>query len=169
MPKSEVFRINYYVGSVLAQGGNVWIEDSKIVFSPTSSIDRAMGAKDVLIPFSEIQDLDFKGELMRTFLVKTAVRTHKFEGNHAKKIWELLEKSLAENKTSASPVSSLPRDHRCDQCNTPLEPCFSFCPSCAAPIKTKCTSCRHAIMPHWAACAYCGWKFSPHPAAGESK
>jgi ATP-dependent Clp protease ATP-binding subunit ClpB len=65
MPKSPIFRINHYVGAVLAQGGNIWLDDSMIVFSPTSAIDRAMGAKDVHIPFQNIQHMEFKGELLR--------------------------------------------------------------------------------------------------------
>jgi len=182
MPKSEIFRVNYYVAGMLAQGGNVWLDDSKIVFSPTSALDRAMGAKDVEIPFQQIHGLAFKGDLLRTFIIQTTDRKHKFEGRQAKKVWELLDRALiiegilpalpavptpapAPAAAAAAPApvpkqTSLLALLTCDRCAKPLEPGYSFCPSCGTRVKSVCSSCRRAIVPTWAACAWCGWKFS---------
>jgi hypothetical protein len=157
-----IFRINHYVGAVLAQGGNIWLDDSMIVFSPTSAIDRAMGAKDVHIPFQNIQHMEFKGELLRTFLIRTEDKTHKFEGSQAKSVWDLLEKAVHVKTTEpAAHAKAAPaRALACEHCHKPLEAGFSFCPACATRIKAGCPSCHRAAAPGWSACAFCGWKFS---------
>lgn len=179
MPKSEIFRLNYYVGAILAQGGNVWIENSKIVFSPTSAIERAMGAKDVEIPFPDINEIVFKGDLMRSFNVVTKNKTHKFEGSQAKKVWEILDQLVKPKSKPAAvvvipnpapavvptsapqrPAAPVSSRHACEGCRKELEPCYAFCPYCALPVKTKCSSCRRAVNPQWIACAFCGWKFA---------
>jgi len=116
-PAVSMYRINYYVGSVLAQGGNIWVDESKIVFSPTSAIDRAMGAKDVHIPFKDIRSRDFRGDIRRMFTITTADRTHKFEGSNAKNVWDLLDKAL-------------PPARACAKCAEPLQVRFRFCPMC---------------------------------------
>lgn len=163
MAKSAIFRINYYVGAVLAQGGNVWLDDSMLVFSPTSAIDRAMGAKDVQIPFDHIEHKEFKGELVRTFVIRTKEKTHKFEGSQAKPVWDLLEKATQHKTGSLSPAAvpkSSARSLICDHCGKALEPGFGFCPACATRVKAGCPSCHRAVSVQWMACAYCGWKFS---------
>jgi predicted RNA-binding Zn-ribbon protein involved in translation (DUF1610 family) len=188
MPKSEIFRVNYFVAGMLAQGGNVWLDDSKIVFSPTSALDRAMGAKDVEIPFPQIHGLAFKGDLLRTFIIQTTDRHHKFEGSQAKKVWELLNRALkidgilpalpAVQTPAPAPAppaapALAPRQTplfsplTCDHCAKPLEPGYSFCPSCGTRVKSVCSSCRRAIVSTWAACAWCGWKFSPSGGQGK--
>lgn len=161
MPASEIFRVNYYVNGLLAQGGNLWIDGAKIVFSPTSALDRAMGAKDVEILFPQIESLSFAGNLSRAFNVKTAEKIHKFEGSNARKVWETLEKALP-NKGVLPPPSVQPKTAAgfcCDQCSGALQPGFLYCPRCAARVKSLCTSCKKSVDPHWSACAFCGWKF----------
>jgi RNA polymerase subunit RPABC4/transcription elongation factor Spt4 len=172
MPSNETFHLNYYIGAVLAQGGNLSLSDSKIIFSPTSPIDRAMGATDVEIPFHEIQEVEFKGEMMRAFHVRTVEKIHKFQGSQAKSAWERLEKSLkakessvavsvpASNPAPASPPVSASNSLNCDRCKSALLPGFSFCPSCGATAKSSCSSCHKAILSHWSHCAFCGWKFA---------
>jgi hypothetical protein len=179
MPANEIFRLNYYVSGLLAQGGNLWIDDSKIVFSPTSALDRAMGAKNVEIAFQQIRSLDFAGALSRSFNVSTAEKVHKFEGGQAKKVWEVLEKVLPKAGTGAAvikpvvafiPPASVPAPAKstngfcCGTCSKPLQPGYCYCPHCATPIKSICKSCRRTIDPGWAACAFCGWKFASNHA-----
>jgi hypothetical protein len=185
MAKSEIFRVNYYIGPLLAQGGNIWIDDSKVIFSPTSALDRAMGAGDIEIPFQHISDLVFKGDLLRTFNIKTPEKTHKFEGSQAKKVWALLDQSLKATGSRSSAPASIPASSPattpplantaksvptqtippvsmgCDQCAKPLYPGYSFCPFCGTRIKSVCSSCRRAIVLTWSVCAWCGWKFTP--------
>jgi len=167
MQVAEIYRLNYYVGALLAQGGNLWFEGSKIVFSPTSALDRAMGARNVEIAFQQIREMEYKGELSRTFILKTDDRIHKFEGAQAKKVWEILQKALPNGKETASEgpdknVAHLPKSSpvlACDQCSKRLEPGYSFCPHCGNRLKSACTSCHRSVDPAWSACAFCGWKF----------
>ncbi|MCG3205538.1 MAG: hypothetical protein KCHDKBKB_02260 [Elusimicrobia bacterium] len=184
--KTEVFRINHYVGGLLAQGGNIWLEGSKIMFSPTSALDRAMGAKDLEIPFQKIRGVEFKGDLLRAFSITTIDQTHKFEGTQARKVWEILDRSLKSNSSSSSihsastgrptpastsstlntPTSS---SFTCHQCSKTLEPGFSFCPSCGTRPKSMCSSCHKTVSPSWIICAFCGWKFSSGTSGGLNK
>jgi len=173
MSTPEVFRVNYFVGAMLAQGGNLWVEDSKIIFAPTSAIDRAMGAKNVEIPFDKIKTVSYNGSLSRTFHVLTEEKTHKFEGGQVKKFWENLVKLLPNREvvrtngvaptvkppTPATPVPPNGLAFACENCRKELQPYFSFCPNCATRIKSICSSCHKAIHPGWSACAHCGWKF----------
>ncbi len=173
MPSPEVFRLNYYVSGLLAQGGNVWLEDSKLIFSPTSALDRAMGAKNVEILFSHVRGMNYGGALTRSFSLSTDGKVHKFEGSQAKRVCELLEKVLPKNGAApvkitvipASPPSApSPVKHAsgfsCMQCQTSLQPGFCYCPHCGTAIKSICKSCRRTIDPNWSVCAFCGWKFS---------
>jgi hypothetical protein len=171
-----IFRINYYVAGMLAQGGKIWLDGSKICFSPTSAIDRAMGAQDVYIPFETIKRVDYTGVLSRAFKVITEGRTHKFEGGDAKSFYELLEQAMpnkellsAHSAPAASGPAPAPANGNtvvpkastglvCDHCSKNLHPSFSFCPHCGTRIKTVCISCTRAMEPHWAACAFCGRK-----------
>lgn len=169
MPVAEIFRVNYYVGALLAQGGNLWIDGSKIIFSPTSTLDRAMGAEDVQIPFQHIRAVDYAGALSRSFNIKTDEKIHKFEGAQARKFWDLLEKVLP-NKELMAPLGAVQKRSDvlvkpltslvCDRCTKPLQSGYSFCPHCGTRPKSACSSCRRTIDLSWAVCAFCGWKFT---------
>lgn len=165
MPVAEMFRVNYFVGALLAQGGNLWLEESKLVFSPTSAIDRAMGAENVEIPFQSIRGVEYSGVLSRSFNIKTDDKIHKFEGGQAKKVWELLDKVLGQkglaSTTSAKPTTALV----CNQCEQSLQPGYSFCPGCGGRLKSTCQACHKAIGPSWVACAFCGAKFNSNAGA----
>lgn len=135
MPKSEIFRLNYYVGAVLAQGGNMWFDESKIVFSPTSVLDRALGAADVEIPFPKIKGLEFKGDLTKFFHVKTDDKVHRFHGSQAEKAWGVLTKTLEAKGLQTQTLVSVPSKKptakaACAFCSGKLEPDFIFCPRC---------------------------------------
>jgi len=162
--KPQKLRINYYVGSMLAQGGDVWLENSKIRFSPTSALDKAMGAKDIEIPFNEIRILEHRGDLQRTINVKTDKKVHKFEGSNARKLTEMLEKSL---KTAGLlPKIQIEGDVisgsllHCAQCTRSLKSDYAFCPFCATEAKANCPSCHRHLESGWVACATCGMKIN---------
>ncbi len=161
MPAVEMFRVNYFVGALLAQGGNLWLDETQLVFFPTSAIDRAMGAQNVEIPFKNIRAVDYSGALSRSFSIKTDDKIHKFEGGQAKKVWELLDKALSvqTGATNGSALKSKPT-LACSQCDQPLMPGYSFCPHCGIRLKPVCQSCHKFIDLNWVACAFCGWKFS---------
>lgn len=133
MPKSEIFRLNYYVGAVLAQGGNTWFDESKIVFSPSSAIDRAFGASDIEIPFTQIKGVKYNGGIMGSILIKTEDKLHKFQGRQAKNAWEALSTSLKERgmKPMGKPETTA---QTCQKCSGRLEPNFLFCPFCGVRI-----------------------------------
>lgn len=164
MVTAEKIRVNYFVGGGLALGGDLWLEASKLVFSPTGAIDRAMGAKEVEIPFEDIKGLEYTGSLSRSFHVKTDKKVHKFEGAQAKRAWEALEKALP-NKELITLVT-LPTSNgsknghalSCDQCKSVLQPGYSFCPNCSSRVKSACNGCHKTVDPVWSACAFCGWK-----------
>ena len=167
MSTNEKFRVNYYVSGLLAQGGELWIDASKIVFSPTSALDRAMGAKTLEIPFEHVVGMNYTGALSRFFLINTGEKVHKFEGGMTKRVWEVLEKALpkkamvtpATPQHKPAPITAPAKPTTgltCVQCAKPLQPYYSFCPHCAARIKTNCPSCQKAIDPSWMACAFCG-------------
>lgn len=171
MPNEQKLRLNYFVGAALAQGGEVRLDGTKIVFFPTSALDRAMGAKEVEIPYQQIRALEHKGELLRTFNIKTDQKVYKFEGSQAKKLAELLEKNLKESgfmdniqfdKKSAAPspqaAPSWAGLSPCKNCSKSLKPDYAFCPSCATPVKPVCKSCHRATEKDWVVCAYCGQK-----------
>lgn len=176
MAVNEIFRVNYYVSGMLAQGGNLWLDTAKICFSPTSALDRALGAKNVDIPFLQIQNISQPGTLSRTIQITVPGKVHRFEGGQAKRIWELLEKVLP-NKGVMAPLGSQPAasaapaprpaaspSHTgslaCDHCSKPIQPGYNFCPHCASRLKAVCLSCSKSVDPTWAACAYCGRRIS---------
>ncbi len=182
MPTLEKFHVNYFVSGLLAQGGELSIVDEKIVFSPTSAIDRAFGATDVEIPLNKIIGVDYIGALSRAFYVRTSDRVHKFEGGQTKTFWDRLEKVLPATaarpllsggaSTAAPKAKVVPAPaaaHHglsCAHCSKALQPGFTHCPHCATPIKSGCVGCHRVVDPQWAACAYCGWKIAAsHSAA----
>jgi hypothetical protein len=146
MPDKENLRVNYYVGSVLAQGGEVRLEGGKIIFSPTSSIDRAMGAKEVEIPFQKIRGVEHKGEFLRTFTIKTEEKTHKFEGSQARKLAELLEKELKNQGL----IANIPFEKTTDNLNLKVKP--------QAPTEKPCIQCKKSLKPEFFFCPFCGIK-----------
>ena len=170
MPNVLKLRVNYYVGAMLAQGGEVWLDPSKIIFSPTSALDKAMGAKDIEIPFTEIRSMAHKGDLLRVFIIKTDQKTHKFEGSQAKRLADLVESALKEKGLMKNVIfekketglnggsDSYPSATLCHQCSSLLKPEYAFCPYCGTSIKPACPSCHRMTQTDWAACAYCGSK-----------
>jgi len=174
MSEQDKMRINYYVGAVLAQGGEVHLGNNQIIFSPTSALDRALGASDISIDFKDVQGVEYKGELSKTLRVKTGDRVHRFMGSQASKLAALLEEDLKrqgfafskdadertsskENVTPSAVVSQVVL--KCSRCDKALRSDFVFCPYCQAPVRDICSVCRHAIEADWSACAFCGHKF----------
>ena len=158
--QTEKIRVNYYVGAMLAQGGEAQILDSKIVFSPTSALDRAMGAKDVEISFGDIRTLKQSGELSRTFQIGTIQKVHKFEGSQVRRFAENLAVTLKKQDLMAKIQfeidDGLLSQTRCTQCAKTLKDDYVFCPHCGSAAKSACKSCRRIIQDDWATCAYCG-------------
>lgn len=174
MSEQHKMRINYYVGAILAQGGEVHLENNKIVFSPTSALDRALGASDISIDFKDVQGIEYKGDLSKTLRVKTEDRIHRFMGSQASKLAALLEEDLKrhgitfstsadenkgskENATPSAVVSQIVL--KCSRCDKSLRSDFAFCPYCQAPVRDICSVCRHATETDWKACAFCGHEF----------
>src|SRR4026209_1995967 len=94
MASTEIFHVNYYTGGMLAYGGNLWVDGDAVHFSPTGSLDRAMGAKDFQISFHQIRGLQVGGALSQSFTIQTDEKVHKFQGSQAKRAWAQLEKMI---------------------------------------------------------------------------
>src|SRR5258708_1592387 len=122
MPNAQKFHLNYYVGAMLAQGGDMWLDGTKIIFSPTISIDRALAATDVEIHLDKIKEAEYKGDVRRWFHVQTTDKVHKFQGTQAKEAWDYLKKVLRVKTPSVNTnKSTVGGTLACHECAKPIE------------------------------------------------
>lgn len=175
MTPSDALRVNYYVGAVLAQGGEVRFEEEKLVFCPTGALDRAMGAKDVEVQFIDIRWVNYNGDLSRLLRVKTDKKIHKFAGSQARQLGLNLKSVLGsrnpdimfevgeEAKASAPPPRSptpTKTPENCKGCGKPVRLDFAFCPYCKTSLRPTCPSCMTATESDWIVCAFCAHQLS---------
>lgn len=179
------FKVTYYVGVMLAQGGVLMIRDNGVLFAPRA-LERAMGAVDISIPFDEIKMAEVSGTITESLLVRTSQKVHRFVGSDLYKILDVINSSLQAYKQfkASQPKSAqetgkgaetgseikpeLARGEspdsgqkpasqgRCPSCLKPVRTDFNFCPFCKAPIKNVCPSCRQRLESDWKFCAFCG-------------
>src|SRR5262245_37000083 len=72
MGNAKLFQVNYYVGRMLAEAGELLVGESDLRFVPTGVIEKIMGSKGIVIPFSEIIAYEYTGGLARTVRVQTS-------------------------------------------------------------------------------------------------
>ena len=175
------FKVTYYVGVMLAQGGLLIIKDDCILFAPRA-LERAMGAQDVTIPFQNVRMAEVTGTITESLQIKTKERVHRFVGSDLYKILDLINAALQEYQRnpppSQAPAAQEPATKtaqaaaedassrngaakpvafgQCPSCFKPSKPHFNFCPFCKSAIKTVCAVCRQALEPGWKFCAACG-------------
>lgn len=166
-------KVNYYTGRLLAQSGILYLREHDLLFRPKSTIDRAMGAKDVSIPLEKITWTEMKGTLIKTLYVHTDNTEHRIVGSgidHLKQRLDEVLKNARMNSVPASParhnavplpsknetLSPVDAKDLCPSCNSPIEEIFKYCPFCQTPLKRLCPKCNEIVRNRWKACAQCG-------------
>lgn len=174
----QEFKVTYYVGLMLAQGGSLVIKEDCLLFAPRS-IERAMGAVDVTIPYDRIKLAEVTGTITETLVVRTAEKPHKFVGGDLYKIADTINAALeayqqrrpagptvsqplpaSTNHASAVPVEKKetpprPASNLCPACQQAVETGFNFCPSCQASLRKSCPACHRPANPGWKFCPAC--------------
>ena len=172
------FKVTYYVGVMLAQGGILKIMDDHLLFVPRN-IEKAMGATDVEIPYDQIKMVEVTGTITEFLMVRTAPKAHKFVGGDLQKVCDRITEALNHHKPSHSAgdrsSDSVPKESRqelekriqaqsektgsissCPSCFKVLKTDYNFCPACGTGIRKVCTACRHGMESNWKHCAFCG-------------
>lgn len=163
------FKVTYYVGVMLAQGGSLIIREDQLLFAPRP-IERAMGATDTAIPFKEINMVDITGTITESLIVRTPKKPHRFVGGDLYKIRDLIHSALQEYQQKSSSLSSVKTAEKtadlvsvkskikaqCSSCGEPVQNEFHFCPHCKAVLKAACSKCYRTIGEEWKFCAFCG-------------
>ncbi len=78
----ERVRATYYVSRMLAQSGILHLTSLRLVFVPTGTIDRAVGAERVTVGVEEIQRLASEGDATKKLTIRTAIKTFRFVGRN---------------------------------------------------------------------------------------
>jgi hypothetical protein len=166
MPAEEIFYLNYYVGALLSQGGDLSANDQRLLFSPTGPFGTAVAPHEVVIPLPAIQAFEWSGGLSRTVRIQVQGTLHKFEGSQANRLGEWLKNKLPGKVALPRPVIKplhpiIGPKFSCDQCTEILHPGYKFCTRCGHPPRAVCFKCLCLVDFEWSHCAYCGAKVSP--------
>ena len=157
------FKVTYYVGVMLAQGGVLKIMEDHLLFVPRN-IEKAMGASDVEIPFEEIKLVEVTGAITESLMVRTQEKPHRFVGSSLEKVAEQINGALARFNVS-SPAASRPSQtskpsssanaassqektgslNSCPSCFKMIKQDYNFCPACGTSIKKVCATWRWPI------------------------
>ncbi len=78
----ERVRATYYISRMLAQTGILHLTNVRLVFVPTGTIDRAVGAERVTVAVDEIQRLGSEGDATKKLTLRTAIKTFRFVGRN---------------------------------------------------------------------------------------
>src|SRR3989344_1306992 len=89
------FKVTYYVGVMLAQGGGLVIKEDCLLFAPRA-LERAMGAQDVTISLQDVKAAEVTGTITDSLLVKAKDKIHRFVGSDLYKILDLINAALQE-------------------------------------------------------------------------
>lgn len=182
MDPTNSFKMTYYIAAGLAWGGVLTIKDDSLVFFP-GTIERAMGAKDEVIPFEKIKMVEITGTITESLMVRTIEKAHRFVGTDLYKIRDRIDLLLqnyqptsavspgpgtisGENVTAvATQVQVSPQSQVSIKAPAQKVSSASQCPSCSAPIRSEfhfCPQCKAVLI---ASCPTChrsvtsGWKF----------
>ena len=173
---AQEFKVTYYVGALLAQGGALRIMVDHLLFVPRN-IEKAMGASDVEIPFDDIKLVDVTGVITVSLMVRTAGKAHRFVGSDLQNVCDLINQALDRHhgqnpRSSAAHFEpSHPKEDaarhvatsekagssaQCPACFKMMKHDYKFCPACGTGIKKLCSACRDSVDVHWKFCAHCG-------------
>ena len=163
MQNEALFQVHYFVGALLVESGEVRLNGTQIVFTPTGVLEKMMNVKDVVIPMADIVAHEYTGGLVRTVRIQTKEKVHKFEGSETARLGEVLF-NLLPNKAVRKPSKVqtmhpfIGPKYACSQCAFVAQPGFRVCPNCGAFPKNVCQRCRCLLDTAWTFCAYCGTK-----------
>jgi len=181
--KSE-FKVTYYVGTMLAQGGVLIIDNHRLLFVP-GIIERKLGADDEEILFENIKMVEVTGVITESLIVRTQKKAHRFVGSDLSNVSNIINNAVnsyqMSNPTSRvrSPVATsshqtAPRAapspqtetptpttqkteflKQCSSCHKGIRNDFNFCPHCSSVIQPSCSVCHKYVEPSWKFCAFC--------------
>ncbi|MBK7971955.1 MAG: zinc ribbon domain-containing protein [Deltaproteobacteria bacterium] len=99
----ERVRATYYISRMLAQSGLLHLTSLRLMFVPTGTIDRVVGAERVSLAIDEIQRLSCEGLATKKLTVRSAIKTYRFVGRN----FENLERELRAlvSRSSQSEIS----------------------------------------------------------------
>jgi hypothetical protein len=86
--------VYFYVNRLLAQGGKVYLTKDNLVFQPTSILDKALGAKEVVIALSGISKANIQGLLVKNLLIIDNEKVYKFIGHDLNEFLKALQNAL---------------------------------------------------------------------------
>ena len=179
---ADGFKVTYYVGVMLAQGGTLTVREDSLFFAP-SALERAMGAEDVAVPYDQIKTVEIKGTITESLMVRTKEKAYRFVGSDLDKILNLTNRAIqacpskpkleTAAKSMSAPKSEadtqtfsthhsqvIAQEDQCPSCSKTILPEFNFCPNCKAAIRASCKSCHRKIESEWKYCVFCSAEIS---------
>lgn len=166
MENEVQFHVNYYIGAILVESGELRMSGTHIIFKPTGVIERLMASKEVVIALADIIAYEYTGGLFRTVRIQTREKIYKFEGSATSKFGDVLL-NLLPNKAAKKPskvqvlTPTITQKYACSECSFVAQPGIRYCPRCGAPPKNACQKCRFLLDTSWIFCVYCGTKVEP--------
>lgn len=163
MSDDQIFHVNYYVAALLSQGGDLKLNDARILFTPTSPIDSAIFGNEVMIQLETIWAYEVVGGISRTVRIKAKDRIYKFEGSEAvafgQALYKKIPKKLIRPESVVKPLHPIiGPQYSCEECTEVLKPGIKFCTRCGKPPRNACLNCRALLDTNWLYCGYCGHK-----------
>lgn len=178
--ETSQYKMTYYVGAMLAHGGLLTIKEDCLVFSP-GTLERAMGATDTAIPFTEIKLVEVTGTITESLMVRTQQKSHRFVGSEPYKIRDKISSAIHNAyqqrsssgaavsqgqppassaaprapSVAAAPTEKTEAQGKCSACAKAVRSEFNFCPFCQAVLKASCAKCYKPVEREWKFCAFC--------------
>lgn len=174
------FKLTYYIGPMLAQGGTLTIAEDRLTFAP-GTLERALGANDTVIPFADILLVDVTGLITESLIIKTQEKIHRFVGGNPHAIKDRINASIQKSgvrktvapavqpsatqtvptaapaiPSPAVPKQTQPGAGYCPTCAKQVAADFSFCPFCKTVLAKSCSRCFKKVQSDWKYCGYCG-------------
>lgn len=163
METQNEYKMTYYVGAMLAQGGVLLLKEDRLVFAP-GALERAVGSVDTVIPFDKIKMVEVTGTITEFLMVRTLEKAHRFVGSDLYKIKDRIDSALqvaAQQKSASSSraadssqmVASTEKDSASQIATAP-----QVVPSSAS-VKTKlpdqCPTCFKLVKADYIFCPFC--------------
>ncbi len=178
------FKMTYYIGTMLAQGGILSIRNDSLDFIP-GALERAMGAKDTVIPLSAIRLVEVTGTITESLIVRTSERIHRFVGSDLHQVKNCIDAKMQNIVTGGSTSPGQPTEETVQpkpgltlasitapqpnlgSATEKKSPVILQCPECFKNIKPEfayCPLCRHSLQKNCSRCFRVladDWKYCP--------